>query len=534
MKTKAKLFFLFVFIYFNSHASFDYTLKIDTLSINGFNGLHSFAFAQWDGKWLIIGGRKDGLHARQPFASFPSSQNNTNIYVIDINTKQLWFAPVSSLSTSIAEQLQSTNMNFYQDKDTLYIMGGYAFSQIANDHITFPYLTTLSVSSVVNSVIQGTFFSSYIKQISDTIFQNTGGQLGKIKDTFLLVGGQKFMGRYNPMGNPTFTQSYITKVQKITINNSGAVPTFSVHGGFNDAVNLRRRDYNLLPQIFPDGEEGYTISSGVFQQNVDLPFLYPVDIMLSQHSPQTNFNQYLSNYHSAKSCLYDSASNEMHTLFFGGMSQYYYQNGQLVQDNQVPFVKTISRLTRFADGTLQEYQLPIEMPGLRGAGSEFFPNNTIAHTPSEIFLMNKIAADTILLGHVVGGIRSNSLNPFGANQTNTTSADNVIYAISLIRNTPSGLIDIDGKNPFSFSVSPNPSNGKIIIEHNYSGENIPTFFISNDLGQIIEQGELEKCKLGTCKILLELQKSRKTAQSYFMTIVFDHKFYVTRKIILTE
>jgi hypothetical protein len=148
--------------------------------------------------------------------------------------------------------------------------------------------------------------------------------------------------------------------------------------------------------------------------------------------------------------------------------------------------------------------------------------------------MNKIAADTILLGHVVGGIRSNSLNPFGANQTNTTSADNVIYAISLIRNTPSGLIDIDGKNPFSFSVSPNPSNGKIIIEHNYSGENIPTFFISNDLGQIIEQGELEKCKLGTCKILLELQKSRKTAQSYFMTIVFDHKFYVTRKIILTE
>jgi hypothetical protein len=425
-------------------------------------------------------------------------------------------------------------MNFYQDIDTLYLMGGYAFSTTANDHITFPYLTTLSVSNVINNIVQGTPITSFFKQISDTIFQNTGGQLGKIKDTFLLVGGQKFTGRYNPMGNPTFTQTYISKIQKITINNSGATPTFTLHSAVNDAVHLRRRDYNLLPQIFPNGEVGYTISSGVFQQNVDLPFLYPVDIKLGSHIPQTTFNQYLSNYHSAKACLYDSSSNEMHSLFFGGISQYYYQNGQLVQDNQVPFVKTISRLTRFADGTLQEYQMPIEMPGFRGAGSEFFPNNDFAHTPSEIFLLNKIAHDTILLGHVVGGIRSNSLNPFGANQTSTTSADNQIYAISLIRNTPSGLAEIDGKNPFSFSVSPNPSNGKIIVEHNYNGEYTPSYFISNELGQIVEQGNLEKCKQGSCKVSLELGLKQKSRQNYIMTVVFDHKFYLTRKIILTE
>lgn len=523
----------FVFI-LKSKANFDFTLKIDTLSINGFNGLHSFAFAQWNGKWLIIGGRKDGLHARQPFASFPSAQNNTSIYVIDINTKQLWSASVSSLPTSIAEQLQSTNMNFYQLKDTLYIIGGFAFSSTANDHITFPNLTTLTVSNVINSIIQGTPISSYFKQITDTVFQNTGGQLGVIKDTFLLVGGQNFTGRYNPMGNPTFTQTYITKIQKITINNSGATPSFALHSSVNDAVHLRRRDYNLLPQIFPNGEEGYTISSGVFQQNVDLPFLYPVDITLGGHTPQTTFNQYLSNYHSAKASLFDSLSNEMHSLFFGGMSQYYYQNGQLVQDNQVPFVKTISRLTRFADGTLQEYQLPIEMPGLRGAGSEFFPNNDLEHTPSEIFLLNEITQDTILLGHVVGGIRSNSLNPFAGNQTSTTSADNVIYAISLIRNTPSDIAEINGNNPFKFSVSPNPSNGKIIVEHNYNGEYTPSYFITNELGQIVEQGNLEKCKKGSCKVSLELGLKQKSRQNYILTVVFEHKFYVSRKIIVTD
>jgi hypothetical protein len=29
----------------------------------------------------------------------------------------------------------------------------------------------------------------------------------------------------------------------------------------------------------------------------------------------------------------------MHNLFFGGISQYYYNNGTLIQDDTVPFVK---------------------------------------------------------------------------------------------------------------------------------------------------------------------------------------------------
>jgi len=314
--------------------TFPYDLQLRPITIANLPGLHSYAFGQHNGKWLIIGGRKDGIHARQPFNAFPNAQNNTTIYVVDVETQQFWTASVNSLSTGLKEQLQSTNMNFHQDGDTLYIIGGYAYSSSANDHVTFDKLTAVDVPNLITAVIEGTAIAGYFKQIADPIFQNTGGQLGKIGNEFYLVGGQIFTGRYNPMGNPTFVQTYVSKIQKFTIDNSGTQLSFGNYTQVSDAVHLHRRDYNLVPQIFPDGEEGYTISSGVFQINADLPFLYPVDIKSSGYFPQTQFNQYLSNYHSGKVGLYTSTENRMHNLFFGGISQYYYNGTTLCKNHK--------------------------------------------------------------------------------------------------------------------------------------------------------------------------------------------------------
>ena len=68
---------------------FNYSLELNSVSISGLPGLHSFAFGQSDGKWLIVGGRLDGLHARQPFNAFPASNNNTSLYVVDKVTQHL-------------------------------------------------------------------------------------------------------------------------------------------------------------------------------------------------------------------------------------------------------------------------------------------------------------------------------------------------------------------------------------------------------------------------------------------------------------
>ena len=95
------------------------------------------------------------------------------------------------------------------------------YSESLNDHVTFDKLTSIQVPNLIDAVINGTSITSNFKQIANPIFQNTGGQLGKIGNEFYLVGGQVFTGRYNPMNNPTFVQNYVNKVQKFTIDNSG-------------------------------------------------------------------------------------------------------------------------------------------------------------------------------------------------------------------------------------------------------------------------------------------------------------------------
>lgn len=530
MKNILIVFLLAFFQSTTAQSTFEYDVVLTPVSVSGLPGLHSYAFAQHNEKWLIIGGRKDGVHARQPFNAFPGAQNNTNIYVVDIATQQSWSVSVNSLPTGIKEQLQSTNMNFYQDGDTLFIVGGYAYSTTAADHKTFNNLTSVDVPNLINAIVAGTPITSYFKQITNDVFAITGGQLGKIGSTFYLVGGHRFDGRYNPMNNPTFTQTYSNAIRKFTIDNSGSNLSYANYEEVVDAVHLHRRDYNLLPQIFPNGELGYTISSGVFQIAVDLPFLYPVDIKAGGYYPQTQFNQYLSNYHSGKACLYDATNNRMHNLFFGGMSQYYYSNGTLLQDDTVPFVKTISRTTRFADGSLLEYQLPVEMPNLKGAGAEFIPNENLPHYSNEVIQLSNITDNEFVIGHLFGGIQSSSATAFTDNQTNLTSADPTVYEVKLVKNTTLSTPQINGENPFSFTVSPNPTeNDTVRVEFELPYKAKLNYIISGLDGKIIEEGEIEDAKVG--KNAMNFDVLFVNTKMVFITFIFDDKYYVSKRVI---
>jgi len=510
--------------------TFPYNVVLTPVTVPNLPGLHSYAFGQHAGKWLIIGGRKDGIHARQPNSSFPNAQNNLDIYVVDIATQQSWSASLNVLPTGIKEQLQSTNMNFHQDGNSIYIIGGYCFSATANDHITFDKLTAVDVPNLITAIVAGSTITPYFKQISDPIFQNTGGQLGKIGSEFYLVGGQIFTGRYNPMNGPSFVQSYISKIQKFTIDNSGTQLSFSNYSQVTDAMHLHRRDYNLVPQVFPNAEEGYTISSGVFQINADLPFLYPVDVKSSGYFPQTQFNQYLSNYHSGKVGIFDQTNNRMHSLFFGGISQYYYNGTTLVQDDTVPFVKTISRTTRHADGNLTEHNFPVEMPNLKGAGAEFIPNSNLPHFTNEVIKLNDILATEFVVGHLFGGIQSPTNSPFTNNTTGTTSADPTVYEVKLVYDPSLNVSTIDGANKFSFSVSPNPTkNNSVRVHFNLPYVAVLDYFITSIDGKMLDNGEIDGLKVGENAMNFSLENANE--KMVIITFIFDNKFYKSEKII---
>lgn len=511
--------------------NFKYSVSLNPVSIPNLPGLHSFVIAQDKGKWLVIGGRKDGSHAKQPFKAFPGDENNANIFVIDAANKKFWKTSVNDLPVSLKEQLQSSNMNFYQDDNTLYLIGGYSYSESEDDHITFPYLTSVSVHGLIKAVMKGTSINSFFKQIRDTAFAVSGGQLGKIGNTFFLVGGQRFDGRYNPMGHPTYKQTYVDGIRKFKIYNSGSQFSFSGLEIITDQVHLHRRDYNLIPQIFPDGSYGYTVSSGVFQINVNLPFLYPVDITASGYQPVTSFNQYLSNYHTAKVCLYDKKNKQMNTLFFGGISQYYFSENELVSDRNVPFVKTISRLSRYADGSLHEFALPVEMPSFTGANGEFIADHKLSYYSNGIINLNKIKGDSVLIGFIYGGIISSELNPFTKNNNESTSAGNKIYEVRMIKNNSIQCQEINGSNPFSAKVIRDKISDILNAEINIPYDGTAELSVTNNTGQIIFRKTFKNLFKG--KQSIELSDWNKFSKDdYSFNFVFDNKYAFAEKIFI--
>ena len=127
----------------------------------------------------------------------------------------------------------------------------------------------------MNAIINGQAIATHFRQITDTRLQVTGGYLDRLDDFYYLAGGQKFEGRYNPMGpthGPGFVQVYTDAIKKFKINDDGVNLSISEYSAWTDADNLHRRDYNMCPQVFANGESGFTIFSGVFQPNVDLPW----------------------------------------------------------------------------------------------------------------------------------------------------------------------------------------------------------------------------------------------------------------------
>ena len=57
---------IFVSSFVFSQSTFEYDVVLTPKVVPGLPGLHSYAFAQHNGKWLIIGGRKDGVQAAAP------------------------------------------------------------------------------------------------------------------------------------------------------------------------------------------------------------------------------------------------------------------------------------------------------------------------------------------------------------------------------------------------------------------------------------------------------------------------------------
>jgi hypothetical protein len=438
-----------------------------------------------------MGGRRDGLHRRQPFRAFDSAHANRYIWQIDPQQKTIDSLPIRGLTPMVESQLSSTNMLWAQEGDFLYLAGGYGLVS-SNDvtqgmgdrevHRTFPYLTRVDLKALeswfdeckVNrnresknasfNKPQRRKFNSTDKKwakakakkvfsvIQDPKFALTGGGMVVADGKFYLAGGHRFDGLYNPMGpqnGPGFEQEYHRGIRVFSVVNS---PRFAVQW-LDELIDsaIRRRDLNVMEDLswelldeangsgqaldglggrsasgFPRVLKSLQLFSGVFQERANIPHT-TVLRLVAQNKIQAvpGFHQLLNQYHSAHLAMYSYKVDAQFNVFFGGISQYFYNDSmELVQDPDVPVVQTASVVERNAAGEYKEYRLPISLPKGVGAGTEFIPSQYMPRMEgTQVVDMESLLGDSLLLGYLYGGFSTTAPNVFFDNDADESKAE---------------------------------------------------------------------------------------------------------------
>lgn len=444
--------------------AFSQLLPIHIHPVSGYEApaLQSFAWAEHSGKVLLFGGRVDGLHQRQPFASMDAAGRPDSLWLLDIPAHQTWRMAITQLPANVREQFQSTNPQFIQVDHSLILIGGYGYSETDQDHITHPQLTVIDLPALFQAMEQQSDPASAISTVIDQRMAITGGRMARFNDTLMLVGGHRFDGRYNPMNGPSFVQTYSNSVRRFRLGSSSGIPQILDYQEIVDTASFHRRDYNLVPQILPNGESAYTIYSGVFRTDMDLPWTNAITLKPGSTTEEPNFVQYFNHYQCAVLPLWDAATQTMHSVFFGGMAQYYRDSsGQMIQDTNVPFVDAITDVIRQSDGTLVEQPMPIRMNGLKGAGTEFIPASGLVVNAYGV-MHRPEGSDSVLLGWLVGGIVSTAPNIFWVNDGTQSTAD---YRLQEVWYVPDAALNLPVfKQSFNLRAYPCPVNDHVFVE----------------------------------------------------------------------
>ncbi|MEE9438222.1 MAG: T9SS C-terminal target domain-containing protein [Saprospiraceae bacterium] len=526
------IFLLFV-ITISYCQKYEYEVSLKPIDIPNLGGLQSYVVGTHDGEWLIIGGRLDGLHMRQPFAAFDEDGMNNHIIVVNPVTKKVWKTSISVLPSNIKEQFSSTNIQFYQEGDFLLMAGGYGYSTSQDEHITFPYLTIVDIPNMIEAIKNEATIHNFIKQEKSELFETSGGRLEKIGAVFYLVGGHKFTGRYNPMGplhGPGFVQEYTNEIRRFSIKIEDKIEIVHLPA-IHDEIHLRRRDYNLLPQV-KNGKEELIIFSGVFQPTVDLPFLYPVVIDGNSYHPVENYIQYYNHYHCAALPIYNKGEDEMHNLFFGGISQFYDEKGIIVQDDEVPFVNTIADVSRTSNGVFKEQKLSNNMPDLLGAGSEFI---IMEHAPlykDGVIDGDEICKKPVPVGYIYGGIKSSLPNIFFTNTGKESNASSTIYQV-LIRKIKKKEFKTFDNKAINLLIYPYPIDNAFRIAFDMDTLEDVEISVFNPDGKVIKTKKFFKKELQVGRNILLLEDFELDFGTYLYRVLIGEKPFL-QKVRMTE
>jgi len=399
-------------------------------------GIHSFASTVYGNEWLIIGGRINGLHGFDPDNdNFPPDQQNSAIYVVDYHKKKTWFRQLDT-SQEVIDSLSVTNPQYYQKGDTFYIAGGYGVITSTGQFSTKDTLTAVDIPGIIRWVKYETTHSvdKYLRQIHNSAFQVTGGEMSQIGDNpTLLVFGQNFAGYYYEGSNGDYTR----QVRRFLIHDDGRELSAEILDPIPAVPDpsYRRRDLNVVPIMEGDEKRAFMAYSGVFTPNGAGIWTVPVRIEADGKTQMENPNAYnslkqgMNNYICPTLGLFSKEHRDMYTLFFGGLTYGFFEDNYFKTDSEVPFTNQITTIKRDARGIHSQYLMNAEYPVmistqsnpgnqlLFGTGAMFFPKLEVPMYENWVLQLDELPKGKSHVGYIVGGIQSTVPNTFADSDT---------------------------------------------------------------------------------------------------------------------
>src|SRR5579864_4286731 len=375
--------------------------------------LQSFSFGQWKGRWVFIGGRIAGYHSvGGGSADFLHIDANRDVWVVDttVQPARTFHVPVDQLPPAfvpIKDQWTSTGQLYFQDKDQLYISGGYGEDHNGN-WVTFPLISRINLPKMIGDVMRGQLSGQGIAFAQTPLVQSAGGGLMKLRDGFFyLVMGHNFQGSYTAFEGQTeknaqaASQTYLNEIRKLKISavREGALEVSLVEK-FEDATEFHRRDLNVTPILSPKGL-GLAVYGGVFTPETQLAYDKPI-YLFENAKPlvDSNFQQKMNVYACPRLLIYDKVGETMYTTLFGGISRYSWNAaaGTFVEHSRAGSrvdakyldglqwsdqISTIAKVVAPGKEQTQEAVHTALLPGFVGSGAVFIPFPEIAHAELE-------------------------------------------------------------------------------------------------------------------------------------------------------
>ncbi len=410
-------------------------------------GVQSYIHGIYHNKWLIITGRKSGLHGfvTNSTDNFPTKEQNTTIFVVDPINKMTFsrslLDPTSGLTQVQADLLSVTAAQGYQSGDTLYIAGGYGLNTATGGLDTKNALTAIDIPGLIGWVIKpspGETAAQYIRQIFDDTFKVTGGYMNQAgENPTLLIMGHEFDGFYNdPVQQPPVFQEYTEQVRRFYINDDGVNLSITPESALPliPGPNYRRRDLNVAPVISKVNNQlkrSFVVLSGVFTPTTGV-WTVPVEVsgdgvpsMADPTLPST-FKQGMNNYDCATFGMFSEKNGSMYIILLGGMSFGFFEKTkeglQFKTDNEIPFISQTTTIQIDPSGNYTQHLMrhggfpDIRShkvnPGKRllfGSEAEVFLHHKIPKYDNEVLKLDKIKQSTVI-GYVLGGIASTMPN----------------------------------------------------------------------------------------------------------------------------